>query len=67
MPQDKYFQKTHFEKAGVPVAPYADAPDAAALDKAAQEFGFPLMLKSKRWVASGAGAAAASAAFGSRP
>jgi biotin carboxylase len=32
----------------VPIAPFADIPDEAALAAAAQEFGLPLMLKSKR-------------------
>ncbi|KAI8474941.1 MAG: eukaryotic-type phosphoribosylaminoimidazole carboxylase [Monoraphidium minutum] len=53
--QDKYAQKRHFEAAGVPVAPYADAPGAAALEAAADKFGLPLMLKSKRLAYDGRG------------
>ena len=33
--QDKYAQKVHFQKAGVPLGPFADVPDQVALDKAA--------------------------------
>lgn len=46
--QDKHAQKKHFAASGVPVAPFADIDSAAALQAAADEFGFPLMLKSKR-------------------
>ena len=53
--QDKYAQKRHFDAAGVPVADYADAPDAAALEAAAARYGFPLMLKSKRLAYDGRG------------
>lgn len=53
--QDKYFQKRHFEAAAVPVAPYADVPDQAALEAAADSFGLPLMLKSKRLAYDGRG------------
>jgi len=60
--QDKYAQKVHFEKAGVPLGPFRDAPDAAALDAAAAEFGFPLMIKSKRLAYDGRGNAVAKTA-----
>ncbi|KAF8073186.1 ADE2 [Scenedesmus sp. PABB004] len=53
--QDKFRQKQHFAAAGVPVAPFADAPDEAALAAAAERFGFPLMLKSKRLAYDGRG------------
>jgi biotin carboxylase len=43
-------QKQHFEAAGVPVAPYMEVADEAGLIAAAGSFGYPLMLKSKRWV-----------------
>lgn len=46
--QDKHAQKHHFAAAGVPVAPFADIDSEAALQAAAADFGFPLMLKSKR-------------------
>jgi hypothetical protein len=48
--QDKYAQKVHFQAAGVPLGPFADAPNKDALLAVAAEFGYPLMLKSKRWV-----------------
>jgi phosphoribosylaminoimidazole carboxylase len=48
--QDKYAQKVHFQAAGVPLGAFADAPNKDALLKVASEFGYPLMLKSKRWV-----------------
>ena len=60
--QDKYAQKVHFQKAGVPLGPFADIPDQNALDKAAMEFGFPLMLKSKRLAYDGRGNAVAKTA-----
>lgn len=46
--QDKYAQKRHFDAAGVPVAPYLDVPDAGSAAAAAEAFGLPMMLKSKR-------------------
>jgi biotin carboxylase len=49
--QDKHAQKHHFAAAGVPVAPFADVESEAALQAAAADFGFPLMLKSKRCAA----------------
>jgi phosphoribosylaminoimidazole carboxylase len=51
--QDKYAQKVHFAQACVPLSDYADLPDAAAAKAVAQRFGYPLMLKSKRWAAGG--------------
>ncbi|CEF98955.1 Rudiment single hybrid motif [Ostreococcus tauri] len=60
--QDKYAQKVHFSQAGVPLGPFADCPDEAALQKAASEFGFPLMLKSKRLAYDGRGNAVAKTA-----
>lgn len=48
--QDKHAQKHHFAAAGVPVAPFADVSSESALQAAAADFGFPLMLKSKRCV-----------------
>ena len=60
--QDKYAQKVHFTNAGVPLGPYADCPNEAALQSAASEFGFPLMLKSKRLAYDGRGNAVAKTA-----
>lgn len=50
--QDKYLQKEHFGRAGMPIAPQmaidsgASMPDS--LREAAQEFGFPFMLKARK-------------------
>ncbi len=46
--QDKYQQKVHFTSNNVPVAPFQEIPDQAALDKAVTAFGYPIILKSKR-------------------
>jgi phosphoribosylaminoimidazole carboxylase len=45
--QDKLLQKRHLAEHGIPVAPFADAPDEAALSAAAERFGLPLLLKSR--------------------
>ena len=50
--QDKYLQKEHFRKAGIPIAPQiaidprAFIPDS--LTEVAQSFGFPFMLKARK-------------------
>jgi phosphoribosylaminoimidazole carboxylase len=53
--QDKYEQKEHFKRAGVPVAEQVDVPDAAALGAAATKLGYPFMLKAKRLAYDGRG------------
>lgn len=53
--QDKYAQKVHFEKHGVPLPDYRDIPDEASAKAALAEFGLPLMLKSKRLAYDGRG------------
>ena len=45
--QDKYAQKEHFAKHGIPLPPYVDVPSIAAIRSAADTFGLPLMLKSR--------------------
>src|SRR5262245_653438 len=45
--QDKLAQKQHLAQQGVPVAPFHDVPDAAAARAAAEQFGYPLLLKSR--------------------
>src|SRR5262245_6020236 len=45
--QDKLLQKRHLAERGIPVAPFADAPDEAALSVSVRRFGFPLLLKSR--------------------
>ncbi|KAH6673929.1 hypothetical protein F5X68DRAFT_270580 [Plectosphaerella plurivora] len=48
--QDKFLQKEHFGRAGIPVAPQMsiDAPVEASLQKAADAYGFPFMLKARK-------------------
>ena len=46
--QDKLLQKEHFAAAGVPVADFRGVASAADAHAAAADFGFPLMLKSRR-------------------
>lgn len=62
--QDKYAQKVHFSQAAVPLSDFLDLPDQAALEGAAKEFGFPLMLKAKRNAYDGRGNAVAKTAEG---
>lgn len=45
--QDKYVQKEHFAKHGIPLPPYADVPSIDAIRTVAEKFGLPLMLKSR--------------------
>jgi phosphoribosylaminoimidazole carboxylase len=45
--QDKLLQKRHLAEHGIPLAPFADTPDEAALAAAAERFGFPVLLKSR--------------------
>jgi phosphoribosylaminoimidazole carboxylase len=45
--QDKLLQKRHLAEHGIPVAPFAEGLDEAALAAAAERFGFPLLLKSR--------------------
>lgn len=50
--QDKFLQKEHFHRAGIPVAPQraieGEALTAAALQAAGDEYGFPYMLKARK-------------------
>ncbi|RMJ11511.1 hypothetical protein CDV36_008841 [Fusarium kuroshium] len=50
--QDKYLQKEHFGKAGIPIAPQisveSDISMQESLQKAAETFGFPFMLKARK-------------------
>ena len=45
--QDKFAQKEHFAKHGIPLPPYVNIPSADAIRDAASKFGLPLMLKSR--------------------
>lgn len=53
--QDKFAQKQHFQQAGVALGEFCDIPDEAALIRAGEEYGYPLMLKSKRLAYDGRG------------
>ncbi len=46
--QDKFLQKTALKSAGLPVPEFVDVPDMAALEKAMQTLGLPLVLKKRR-------------------
>jgi 5-(carboxyamino)imidazole ribonucleotide synthase len=46
--QDRLVEKTFFEEAGLPTAPFMDVPDEAALAHAAARIGFPAVLKTRR-------------------
>ena len=46
--QDKLLQKNHFAEHDIPLPPFLDCPDAEAVEKAAEKFGLPLMLKSRK-------------------
>lgn len=64
--QDKLFQRTAFAEAGLPVPPFADAPDANAIERFAARHGWPVVVKAQRggydgrgvWIVGGASAAA---------
>ena len=57
--QDKFAQKEHFQKAGVPLGPFQSVESEEQLAAAAKAFGFPLMLKSRRMAYDGKGNAVA--------
>ena len=46
--QDKYVQKSHFEKHGIPLGRYMDCPTVEKVKEAVEVFGLPLMLKSRK-------------------
>lgn len=60
--QDKFAQKEHFKKAGVPLGAFQSVESEEQLAAVAQEFGFPLMLKSRRMAYDGKGNAVAKTA-----
>ena len=57
--QDKFAQKEHFKKAGVPLGDFASVADDAELSAVAADYGFPLMIKSRRMAYDGKGNAVA--------
>ena len=60
--QDKYVQKEHFAKAGVPLGDFASVAGEDELKAVAEKFGFPLMIKSRRMAYDGKGNAVAKTA-----
>lgn len=46
--QDKLWQKQKLAEAGLPLPAFRDTPTPAALEAAAKEFGYPLVLKKRR-------------------
>lgn len=55
MLQDKFVQKQHFKQAQVPVGDFLEVSNAQQAEQAGQEFGYPLMLKSRRFAYDGKG------------
>ena len=53
--QDRLAEKTFFRELGVPTAPFAAVEDRADLDRAAAGFGFPCLLKTRRFGYDGKG------------
>ena len=53
--QDKYAQKTHFRQAKVPVGDFLEVSNAQQAQQAGATFGYPLMLKSRRFAYDGKG------------
>ncbi|KAJ8900029.1 hypothetical protein K2173_024143 [Erythroxylum novogranatense] len=53
--QDKYIQKVHFAKQGIPLPDFMQIDDLEAAKKAAELFGYPVMVKSKRLAYDGRG------------
>lgn len=46
--QDKYVQKEFLKQHGIPVAPFLSVSSKADIEQAAQELGYPLVLKAKK-------------------
>jgi len=46
--QDKLLQKEHFRKNNIPLPPFVNVPSISALHDTAQQYGLPLMIKSRR-------------------
>lgn len=64
MLQDKYVQKQHFRQAQVPVGDFLEVSNAQQAEHAGREFGYPLMLKSRRFAYDGKGNAVVQSAEG---
>lgn len=57
--QDKYRQKEHFSKFGIPLPDFVQVDNLSSIEKAGEMFGYPLMVKSKRLAYDGRGNAVA--------
>lgn len=57
--QDKYRQKDHFSKFGIPLPDFVEVDTLSSIEKAGEMFGYPLMVKSKRLAYDGRGNAVA--------
>lgn len=57
--QDKYRQKNHFSKFGIPLPDFMEVDTLHSIEEAGERFGYPLMVKSKRLAYDGRGNAVA--------
>jgi len=57
--QDKYRQKKHFSNFGIPLTDFMEVDTLHSIEEAAERFGYPLMVKSKRLAYDGRGNAVA--------
>ncbi|CAF1700378.1 phosphoribosylaminoimidazole carboxylase, chloroplastic [Brassica napus] len=57
--QDKYMQKVHFSRHGIPLPEFMEISDIEGAERAGELFGYPLMIKSKRLAYDGRGNAVA--------
>nr|XP_043609986.1 phosphoribosylaminoimidazole carboxylase, chloroplastic isoform X2 [Erigeron canadensis] len=57
--QDKFLQKVHFSQNGIPLPKFMQIEDQESAERAGQEFGYPLMIKSRRLAYDGRGNAVA--------
>ncbi|KAK3159823.1 hypothetical protein QOZ80_1BG0051490 [Eleusine coracana subsp. coracana] len=57
--QDKYRQKKHFSKFGIPLPDFVEVETLHSIEEAGEIFGYPLMVKSKRLAYDGRGNAVA--------
>ena len=53
--QDKFLQKQHFRQAQIPLGNFLEVSNAQQAEQAGREFGYPLMLKSRRFAYDGKG------------
>lgn len=57
--QDKYLQKVHFSRHGIPLPEFMQIEDLESAERAGKLFGYPLMIKSRRLAYDGRGNAVA--------